>query len=83
MKVVVTWIIGGTMSGYCAMGRPCIATTPSMTRMIDNTIATIGRLTKKRDMIYFALRIRGVCPVYRWCGAGIGLVRTAMPSRIA
>src|SRR5205823_5832050 len=39
------------MSGYCAMGRPRIATTPSSTRMIDITIATIGRLTKKRDIL--------------------------------
>src|SRR3954462_10661899 len=50
MKVVVTWIIGGTMSGYCAIGRPFIATPPSITMMIDSTIATIGRLTKKRAM---------------------------------
>ncbi len=54
MNVVVTWTIGGTISGYCAIGSPCIATTPSSTRMIDSTIATIGRLTKKRAMVYFA-----------------------------
>ena len=50
MKVVVTWTIGGTISGYCAIGRPCIATRPSITMMIDITIATMGRLTKKRAM---------------------------------
>jgi hypothetical protein len=50
MKVVVTWIIGGTISGYCAMGSPRMATKPSSTRMIDRTIATIGRFTKKRAM---------------------------------
>src|SRR5262245_29965214 len=50
MNVVVTWIMGGTISGYCAMGRPRMATKPSRTRMIDRTIATIGRLTKKLAM---------------------------------
>ena len=54
MKVVVTWIIGGTTSGYCEIGRPLMATTPSRTVMIEITIATIGRLTKKRAMAYFA-----------------------------
>ena len=81
MNVVVTWIIGGTISGYCAIGRPCIATTPSRTMMIDITIATIGRLTKKRAMVYFASasgcvgagRRRGRAP-----GAGFGA--TVMPS---
>ena len=58
MKVVVTWIIGGTISGYCAIGSPFIATTPSSTMMIDSTMATIGRLTKKRAMDYFALASR-------------------------
>src|SRR5262245_41380104 len=48
MNVVVTWIIGGTISGYWAIGRPRMATTPSRTVMIEITIATIGRLTKKR-----------------------------------
>src|SRR6187399_1147528 len=61
MNVVVTWTIGGTISGYCAIGSPLIATTPRRTMMIDSTIATIGRLTKKRAMIYFAsLAVAGV-----------------------
>jgi hypothetical protein len=51
MKVVVTWIIGGTISGYCAMGSRCMATRPSRMTMIDMTIATIGRLMKNRAMI--------------------------------
>src|SRR5262249_2375230 len=58
MKVVVTWIIGGTMSGYCAIGRPRMATRPSITMMIDSTMATMGRLTKKRAMI--GLLVRGL-----------------------
>src|SRR2546430_8409651 len=72
MKVVVTWIIGGTMSGYWAIGSPFIATRPSITMMIDITIATIGRLTKKRAMIYLAsaLEVDGAV-----AGARIGLVR--------
>ena len=55
MKVVVTWIIGGTISGYCEIGRPLMATTPSRTVMIEITIATMGRLTKKRAMVLLRL----------------------------
>src|SRR5215510_13179739 len=54
MNVVVTRIIGGTISGYCEIGRPLMATTPSSTVMIEITIATMGRLTKKRAMDYLA-----------------------------
>src|SRR5512144_587146 len=50
-KVVVIWTIGGTTSGYWAIGSPDIATRPRMTVMMEITIATIGRLTKKRDML--------------------------------
>src|SRR5512143_2082416 len=50
-KVVVTWTIGGTTSGYWAMGRPDIATSPTRTVTMEITIATIGRLTKKRAML--------------------------------
>ena len=46
-NVVVTCTIGGTISGYCAIGSPCIATRPSITMTMESTIATIGRLTKK------------------------------------
>ena len=49
-NVVVTWTIGGTISGYCAIGRLCIATAPSSTVTMEITIATIGRLMKKRAM---------------------------------
>ena len=76
MNVVVTWIIGGTISGYCAIGRPCIATTPSMTMMIDITIATIGPVDEEAG--HGLLRLAGGAG---WpAGAGIGLVRTVMPS---
>ena len=54
MKVVVTWIIGGTISGYCAIGRPLHRDEAEQHVMIEITIATIGRLTKKRAMVYFA-----------------------------
>ena len=38
------------MFGYCAMGRPAIETSPTMTVMMAMTIATIGRLTKNCGM---------------------------------
>ena len=45
-NVVVTCTIGGTISGYCEMGKPDIATRPSSTMMMEITMATMGRLTK-------------------------------------
>src|SRR5690348_8205622 len=69
-NVVVTCTIGGTVSGYCAIGRPNIATVPSITITIDSTIATIGRLMKKRAMGLFVL-FDG-----KWfCGAAAGFRR--------
>src|SRR5271156_6794111 len=41
-------ISGGTMFGYCATGRPNIVTNPTTTCKMAMTIATIGRLMKKR-----------------------------------
>src|SRR3954470_18126927 len=38
------------MSGDCAIGSPCIATRPASTVTMAMTMATIGRLMKKRDM---------------------------------
>ena len=76
MKVVVTWIIGGTISGYCEIGRPLMATTPSRTVTIEITIATIGRLTKKRAMAYFP-------STADWAAAdfsGAAFAATVMPS---
>ena len=43
----MTWIWGGTMSGYCAVGSFVIATAPAIVIRIAMTIATIGRRTKK------------------------------------
>ena len=38
--------------GECAIGSASIDTTPTMTMMIEITIATMGRLIKNLDMIY-------------------------------
>src|SRR5512143_2736950 len=66
-KVVVIWTIGGTTSGYWAIGRPDIATSPRITVTMEITIATIGRLTKKRAML--ARLARGLrCALA--CGGG-------------
>jgi hypothetical protein len=40
------------MLGNCDVGRLSIATTPTMTMMIDITMATMGRLIKNLDMVY-------------------------------
>ena len=50
---VVTWMRGGVISGYCAIGSPVRAIAPTMTITIEMTIATIGLRTKKLDMGYF------------------------------
>ena len=50
-NVVVTCTIGGTISGYCEIGRPDMATRPSSTMMMEITMATMGRSTKKAPMI--------------------------------
>jgi len=50
----VIWIIGGTISGNCAIGSRWIITRPPITVTIEITIATIGRSMKKRDIGYFA-----------------------------
>src|SRR5512140_3726142 len=42
------WTSGGTMSGNCSTGRPSMATRPPRTVRIAMTIATMGRLMKKR-----------------------------------
>src|ERR1700722_2671201 len=41
-------ISGGTMFGYCATGRLNIVTSPTTTCKMARTMATIGRLMKKR-----------------------------------
>src|SRR2546430_297709 len=45
-------ICGGTISGNCASGNPSMAMRPPRTVMIAITIATIGRLMKKFEIIY-------------------------------
>src|SRR5207253_10601035 len=48
VKVALTMIWGGMIDGYCATGSVRIANRPATTVMIEMTIATIGRLMKKR-----------------------------------
>src|SRR5262245_2981446 len=50
MKVPVTMIWGGTISGNCATGRARSDTSPPSTVTIAMTMATIGRRTKKAAM---------------------------------
>src|SRR5258705_11977747 len=50
--VVETIICGGTISGNCASGNPIMAMRPPRMVMIAITIATIGRLMKKFEIIY-------------------------------
>src|SRR5512147_1990047 len=81
-KVVVIWTIGGTTSGYWAIGRPDIATSPRITVTMEITIATIGRLTKKRAMAYFAFPASAAgsaAPGAVAAATGLGL--TTEPSR--
>src|SRR5204862_4596553 len=59
--------VGGTTSGYCAMGRLWSDTSPMITMTIERTVAKIGRSTKKRANISLLLRLRrrlrgGRCP---------------------
>src|SRR6185503_7113677 len=49
--VAVICTVGGTTSGYCAIGSPFSATRPMMTMTIDSTVANTGRSTKKRANI--------------------------------
>src|SRR2546429_4538092 len=50
--------VGGTTSGYCAIGSFCRATRPMITMTIERTVAKIGRSTKKRANISSSLRGR-------------------------
>src|SRR2546427_11594261 len=50
--------VGGTTSGYCAIGSFWRATRPMITMTIDRTVAKIGRSTKKRANIGPLLRRR-------------------------
>jgi hypothetical protein len=42
-------MIGGAISGYCAIGRRTKATAPRITKTIEITEAKIGRSMKKCD----------------------------------
>src|SRR6266850_4479921 len=44
-------ISGGTTLGNCAIGNPAMVTSPTITMMIEITIATIGRLMKNLDIV--------------------------------
>src|SRR5215471_17684362 len=44
-------IWGGTIFGNCASGSPRTAMMPTITMMIEITIATMGRLTKKLEIM--------------------------------
>src|SRR3989442_12782505 len=46
----VTLIVGGAISGYCAIGRRENDTPPTITNTIDTTAAKIGRSMKKCEM---------------------------------
>ena len=46
----VTLMIGGAISGYCAIGRRTKATAPRITNTIESTEAKIGRSMKKCEM---------------------------------
>ena len=49
----MSWISGGTISGNWATGNPRIATRPNTTKMIEMTMATMGRLIKKRAIVIY------------------------------
>src|SRR5262249_20292439 len=46
-------MFGGARNGYCSIERPRITTTPIRSVKIEITMATIGRLMKKLDMVSF------------------------------
>ena len=46
----VTLIVGGAISGYCAIGNRSNATPPRMTNTIEMTAAKIGLSMKKCEM---------------------------------
>src|SRR5260370_731143 len=47
------------MSGYCAMGRPVMASAPASMMTMATTQAKIGRSMKKRDSMAEVLAARG------------------------
>src|SRR5580765_3437422 len=47
--VAFTWTSGGVIFGNCAVGKLSIATKPTITMMIEITMATMGRFMKNLD----------------------------------
>src|SRR5215211_1403899 len=47
----VTLMIGGAISGYCAIGSRAKATRPRITNTIERTEAKMGLSMKKREMV--------------------------------
>src|SRR5574343_406557 len=47
--VVDTWICGGVMLGYCAIGSEAIATRPAMVMTMEMTAEKIGRSIKNLE----------------------------------
>src|SRR5437870_1468395 len=67
--VVVTWISGGVMSGYCEMGSRESDTAPTITVTMERTIATMG-LRMKKDPIRY---LEGVDSELAFAAAGAEL----------
>src|SRR5262249_30121510 len=84
----VTLMIGGAISGYCAIGSRAKATAPRMTKTIETTEAKIGRSMKKcekriRRRPYWVQRDREITdPTGSWLllsrGLGRGRGRTLL-----
>src|SRR3984957_21352220 len=68
--VAVTRISGGTISGYCAVGRLTNETVPRITVTMAITMATIGRRIKNFDISYLPVALVAEATV---AAAGCGL----------
>src|ERR1700736_4669073 len=71
----MTWIVGGTIGGYCAIGSEKSATPPPSVMTMDNTVAKIGRSMKNRDSTVGIDRQRSEFGIFmsRECGAGVAI----------
>src|ERR1700746_3349527 len=56
--VARTWISGGVMLGNCATGKVKMVSVPTSTKMMEITIATMGRFMKNFDIALFVLGVR-------------------------
>src|SRR5262245_61645523 len=63
----VTVMVGGAISGYCAIGSRKNATAPRITKTIDTTEAKIGRSMKKCE-----IRMSDNARYLAACGAPLG-----------